>query len=75
MARKYELTESEAALVFEQISDHCQSLKNYITYAVEAGEFDRAQRIVLQLRAYQVLYAKLNVEAHRLIDAAREGKG
>jgi hypothetical protein len=69
MARKYELTETEALLAFNQVSSHCQSLKNWVAQQVEHGNFERAQELVKELRQYQEIYKKLNVEAHKFIDS------
>lgn len=70
--RKYELSAAEAALAFKQVSSHCEALKNWATSAVEGGKFEYAEKLVKELREYQRLYAKLNVESHKMIDAALE---
>lgn len=68
--REYVLTPAEARLAFAQVAHHCASLKNWIASAVERGDLPAAQKMVAELRTHQQLYAKLNVEAHELIDAA-----
>ena len=71
MARTYTLTETEAQMAFRQVKSHIAALHNWTATAVESGKFDYAATLVAELRDYQVLFAKLNVEAHRTIDAAR----
>jgi hypothetical protein len=66
--RKYELTEAQATLVHTVVSSHCQALKNWMASAVEEGDTDRARRLVKELRQYEELFAKTNVEAHKFID-------
>lgn len=68
MPRKYELTEAEALLAFEQIKSHRAALQNWICSAVEHGDDERARKLVKDLRMYENLYKKLNVESHREID-------
>lgn len=74
MARKYELTEIEAQLVFKLVEDHCAAYKNWIVTAVESGKLEYARELVRGLREYQELTPKLNVAAHRWIDG-RAGFG
>jgi hypothetical protein len=68
MARKYELTEAQAALVHQVVASHCQALKNWTASRVEHGKFDDAQELVKELRKYEQLFALTNVEAHRSLD-------
>jgi hypothetical protein len=70
MPRKYELTEEEAAMAFRQVASHCETLKNWIVSAVEHNDDDRARQMAADLRNYQRLFAKLNVDAHRVIDSS-----
>ena len=69
--RTYTLTAAEASLAFAQVSDHCSAIKNWMASAVEAGDFEYASKLVVQLRDHQKLYAKLNVEAHKIIDGSK----
>jgi len=69
MARTYQLTEVEAQMAFEQVSSHCQALKNWLVSAVERHDFEDAMVLATKLRQHEKLYAKLNVEAHKIIDA------
>lgn len=70
--REYRLTEKEATMAFRQVASHCAALKNWIVTAIEMLDYDKAQSLVAELREYQALYGKLNVEAHKFIDAAKE---
>ena len=54
------LSKSETQMLFNQVSDHCKALKNWIATAVESEEYDRARVLVTELREYQSLYSKLN---------------
>ena len=72
--REYKLTEDEAALAFSVVSDHCKALHNWIASAVECNEIDRAKDLTRVLRSYQKIFAKLNVEAHKTLDAMRGGQ-
>lgn len=69
MTRKYELTEAEAWQAHILVSDHCATLHNWIALRVESGDFEGAKKLVTELRSHQRLYALLNVDAHRMIDA------
>jgi hypothetical protein len=71
--RCYQLSESEALLAFRQVSSHIQALKNYIATHVESSNMEGAQVLVKELREYEQLYGKLNVEAHKLIDRIKKG--
>jgi hypothetical protein len=66
--RTYELSEREAELVFDTVKDRTCSLKNWIAGAVERGDIENAKLMVIKLRTYEKIFAKMNVEAHREID-------
>jgi hypothetical protein len=70
MPRKYELTEQEAQMAFNQVQSHVAALKNWIASAVESNDHSYAKSLTIELRQYERLFAKLNVEAHRMIDRA-----
>jgi hypothetical protein len=46
--------------LFKLVEDDCAAHKNWIASAVEAGDFERAQRLVKALRNVQNLFATLN---------------
>jgi hypothetical protein len=54
------INKRESELLFQQVASHCQALKNWLATAVESEEFERATRLVIELREYQSLYSKLN---------------
>lgn len=56
----YRLNRDQSAKVHQQISSHCEALKNWMASAVEAGEQDRAKELVRELRQYQDLFAMFN---------------
>ena len=60
------LTNDEIKMCFAQIKSHTEALKNCIATAVELNEFDRAITITKELREYQVLYSKLNMQCRNL---------
>ncbi len=66
MDRIYQLNSREAELAFKQVASHMQALKNWIASAVEEEQFPKAKRLVVELREYQALFAKLNVDAHEM---------
>ena len=68
--KTYVLTPTEAELAFRQVSSHCEALKNWIVSRVECGDLPIAQELAKELNDYRTLYAKLNVEAHKMIDEA-----
>jgi hypothetical protein len=70
MPRTYTVSEKEAAQLFALVSSHNAALKNWIVSAVERGDLEHAKGLTRELRSHQDLYAKLNVEAHKVIDAA-----
>lgn len=71
MTRKYQLTEDEARMAHQQVRSHCEALKNWIIRNLEHGDVTRANELTVELREYQALFAKLNVDAHAIIDASR----
>ena len=73
MTSKYELTETEAELLFKLVKNECDSYKNWTITAVEENKFNYAQKLVCELREYQKLFSKLNIEAHRAIEAGKAG--
>ena len=66
--RKYELTQEEAELTHMVVAAHCEALKNHVATAVETGKIRYAEDLVYELRRYQTIFAKTNVEAHIQID-------
>ena len=65
------LSENEAARLHLMVRDRMHGIKNHIATAVEDGRLADAQAMVKDLRAYEAIGAKLNVEAHKLIEALR----
>lgn len=78
MARKYEFTQTEVANLHKLVDSEIKTYKNWIVSAVEAGNeqygdtgltgFAYAQKLTAELRNWQELFKKTNVEAHKSID-------
>jgi hypothetical protein len=67
-SRTYTLTAEEALLLFSLVRNHNMTLKNWTASAVEDDDFERAKTLTKELRQYERLYSKLNVEVHQDLD-------
>lgn len=59
----FEMTEAQAEMIHARVGSHMQALKNWSASAVEQGDLPRAQKLVAELRAHEVLYAVFNMPA------------
>lgn len=65
----YALTDTEAELIHDIISDRLASTKNWLVTAVEDEKLDRAKDLTKRIRELQDLYATFNVRVRREIEA------
>lgn len=69
----FTMSEGKARLVHQVVDSHMQALKNWMASAVEAGDLERAQKLIAELREYEALYAAFNMTA-KLEIAEHTGK-
>ncbi len=74
MARDYNMSEREAEMIHKLVDSHLKALKNWIASAVEDDRLESAKLMIVELRAYEKLFARTNVEAHRDQDKLSPGK-
>jgi len=60
---QFTMSEEQARNVHKVVDSHSQALKNWIASAVESEDYERAHRMVDELRQYQALYAAFNLTA------------